>query len=266
MIVFPSCKINLGLFVTGKRPDGFHSLESIFLPVPWCDVLEVIPSEDSECFFQTTGISIPGNNSDNILLKAWRLLQAKYAISCVKIHLHKVIPMGAGLGGGSSDGAFMLKVLNDIFQLKLNVSDLEQLAAQLGSDCPFFIRNQPSFVSGRGEILNPLEAPIFSGWLAIVDPGVHVSTARAFSLITPKPANFELHTIHTLSKEMWSNGLTNDFEVAVCNVFPEISQCKQQLLDAGACYSSMSGSGSAVFGLFEDEPKIPGAFMTWVNW
>lgn len=266
MIVFPPCKINLGLFVTGKRPDGFHSLESLFLPVPLTDVLEVIRDHSDACAFTSSGLPISGDAESNIVVKAWRRFHEAYRIGGVKVHLHKTIPMGAGLGGGSSDGAFMLRVLNELFELNLSETELESHAAALGSDCPFFIRNRPQFVTGRGEVMSDAPAPIFTGWLALSTPDVHVSTPLAYSLIRPKPAPVDLRTITTIPVERWQELITNDFEAPVMEAFPVINEARAALNDAGARYVSMSGSGSTVYGLFDERPELPGAFVCEVSW
>ncbi|MFO0361522.1 MAG: 4-(cytidine 5'-diphospho)-2-C-methyl-D-erythritol kinase [Flavobacteriales bacterium] len=266
MIVFPPCKINLGLFVTGKRPDGFHSLESLFLPVPLTDVLEVVTDDGDTCVFSSSGLPISGDAEHNIVVKAWRRLRESHGIGGVKVHLHKLIPMGAGLGGGSSDGAFMLRVLNTLFELNLSETELESHAAALGSDCPFFIRNRPQFVTGRGEVMSDAPPQIFTGWLALITPEVHVSTPLAYSLIRPKPAPVDLRMITTIPLERWQDVITNDFEAPVIAAFPMINQARTALKEAGANYVAMSGSGSTVFGLFESKPAIQGAFVCEVNW
>lgn len=266
MIVFPNCKINLGLFVTEKRSDGFHNLESIFLPVPCCDALEVIESPNGKIEFSTSGMVVDGNKEDNICFKAYKLMQMEFNLPAVHIHLRKQIPMGAGLGGGSSDGAFMLRLLNDLFELRISSEKLKGLAAALGSDCPFFIDNSPSFVFGRGDKLEPLNFDLSNTHIAIIHPNIHVSTPKAFSLIKPKPAPFDLRNIGKIKKEEWKNILVNDFEKPIMELHPIISEIIQSLHDKGAFYASMSGSGSAVFGLFEEEISLEEEFPGLYNW
>lgn len=254
MIVFPNAKINLGLFITEKRTDGFHNLESLFLPIPLSDILEVTVTTEG------TSLVCTGESSDiptekNIVYKAWKLLQESYRIGHVKIHLHKIIPSGAGMGGGSSDGSFMLKALNELFQLNLSVAKLEVFAAQLGSDCPFFINNTASLVTGRGEVVEPIDFNLEGKYLAVVNPGIHISTAKAFQGIQPLPSNFNW-TEFVQHRDFEKVELRNDFEHSVFQLYPEIAEIKSAFLKAGAIYSSMSGTGSTVYALFNEEPQI----------
>lgn len=189
MIVFPNAKINLGLFITEKRTDGFHNLESLFLPIPLCDILEMTPSTE-ETSLICTGLSSDIPTEKNIVYKAWKLLQVAHGIGNVHIHLHKIIPSGAGMGGGSSDGSFMLKALNELFDLNLDSTQLEDYAAQLGSDCPFFIKNKAALVTGRGELVQPVDFNLKGKYLTIVNPGIHIATAQAFRGIQPKSSHF----------------------------------------------------------------------------
>ena len=254
MIVFPNAKINLGLFITEKRTDGFHNLESLFLPIPLCDILEVtVTMEDTSLVCTGESSDIP--TEKNIVFKAWKLLQVAYGIDPVKIHLHKIIPSGAGMGGGSSDGSFMLKALNELFQLNLSVSQLEGFAAQLGSDCPFFIQNKPALVSGRGEGVVPVEFNLEGKYLVIVNPGIHISTSQAFRGIQSKSSSFNWKEF-IQHKDFEKIELRNDFEQSVFLLYPEIAEIKSTLLNAGALYSSMSGTGSTVYGLFKEEPHL----------
>jgi len=266
MIVFPNCKINLGLFVTDRRTDGYHSIESLFLPVPWTDILEVIPDSGVRCVFSTTGLPIVGEVSDNLVVRAWQLMHDRFGIRGVQVHVHKEIPMGAGLGGGSSDGAFMLKALNTLYELNVSEDELEELAASLGSDCPFFIRNIPTFVSGRGEVLEPIATGLFDGWIALIHPTVHVGTAEAYSLIEPQPAPVDLRQINDIPFSWWQEQVRNDFEAPIVGRHASIHEARQRLLDTGAGYVAMSGSGSAVFGLFTSEPIVPEAKIFRVSW
>lgn len=253
MLVFPNAKINLGLFITEKRADGFHNLESLFLPIPLCDILEVAPSTE-ETTLVCTGESNDIPTEKNIVYKAWKLLQEEYGIGYVKIHLHKIIPSGAGMGGGSSDGTFMLKALNELFQLNLSIHRLEELSANLGSDCPFFVQNKAALISGRGEVVNPVDFSLGGKFLVVVNPGIHISTAQAFQGIQPKPSNFDWKGV--IEKQELNDSLKNDFEPQVFKLFPEIESIKKNLLQAGASYASMSGTGSTVYGIFNEKPKV----------
>ena len=253
MLVFPNAKINLGLFITEKRTDGFHNLESLFLPIPLCDILEVtVTTEDTSLVCTGESSDIP--TEKNIVYKAWRLLQEACGIGPVKIHLHKIIPSGAGMGGGSSDGTFMLKALNELFQLNLSVAQLEDFASQLGSDCPFFVQNKAALISGRGELVMPVDFSLGGKYLVVVNPGVHISTAQAFQGIQPQASNFDWKTF--VEKQALTDALKNDFEPQVFNLFPEIEKIKESLLMAGAIYASMSGTGSTVYGIFNENPEI----------
>lgn len=254
MVCFPNCKINLGLHITGKRPDGFHSLETVFYPVALTDILEMISAESLS--FQSTGLSIPGETNNNLCLKAYHLLKNDFPnLPPVRMHLHKIIPMGAGLGGGSADGAFALQLLNNTFKLNLSNNQLISYAAQLGSDCPFFILNQPCFARGRGEILEPISLDLSAWHFVLVNPGIHITTKWAFEQITPGSSGKDLISITQLPVENWKDQLSNDFEAPIASVHPEIQQIKNQLYSLGASYAAMSGSGSTVFGIFKQKPE-----------
>ena len=253
MLVFPNAKINLGLFITEKRTDGFHNLESLFLPIPLCDILEVtVTTEDTSLVCTGESSDIP--TEKNIVYKAWRLLQEACGIGPVKIHLHKIIPSGAGMGGGSSDGTFMLKALNELFNLNLSIDRLEELSAQLGSDCTFFVQNKAALISGRGEVVNPVDFSLGGKYLELVNPSIHISTAQAFQGIQPQPSNFDWKKL--IESQELNKTLSNDFEPQVFNLFPEIQIIKERLLNAGAYYASMSGTGSTVYGIFNEKPEI----------
>ncbi|MEZ4799354.1 MAG: 4-(cytidine 5'-diphospho)-2-C-methyl-D-erythritol kinase [Flavobacteriales bacterium] len=255
MIVFPNCKINIGLFITGKRADGFHSLESVFAPVDWKDVLEVNYSRHDSSL-KVTGHQVTEEVEDNIVFKAFRLVQLKYGIENVSMHLLKHLPSGAGLGGGSSDASFTLKALNQLFNLDLTTTELQALAAELGSDCPFFIENKTCFVAGRGEVFEPLELDLSSYHIAIIKPNIHVSTKDAFAGITPQAASFDLRKLSSLPITEWKSHVRNDFESTIGKLHPIILDLKREFYDAGALYASMSGSGSAVYGIFENTPNV----------
>jgi 4-diphosphocytidyl-2-C-methyl-D-erythritol kinase len=255
MVLFPPCKINIGLHVTAKRPDGFHAIESIFYPVQWNDVLEIVPSANKESSFFLTGQQVTAGRAKNIVWKAFDLLQKDFPHIAAEIHLHKNIPTGAGLGGGSSDGAQALILMNELFHLGLEQAALELYAGQLGSDCPFFVEAKPKFVEGRGEIMSAHRLDLSNTYIVIAHPGLHVSTADAYRLIRPKPADYNLRELDIHDLHNWKNYVTNDFEEPVVNLFPEIGGIKNKMYALGAVYASMSGSGSAVFGLFNTKPS-----------
>ena len=271
MILFPQAKINLGLNVVAKRADGYHDLETVFFPVPLCDALEVqsmdgqFPSPNG-CDLKVTGISVEGDEQKNLVVKAYNMLKQDFPdLARVHIHLHKVIPTQAGMGGGSSDCASMLLLMNELAQLGLTQQQLIDRAARLGADCPIFIINRPAYAEGIGERLQPVDLRL-SGWqLAVVRPNISVSTKEAFSLITPKrPARNCRDIVMSLPVEEWRDVLENDFEQSVFAIHPEIGQIKSRLYELGAAYSAMSGSGSAVFGLFRQpvdlQSYFPGMF------
>jgi len=254
MICFPSCKINLGLRITQKRADGFHALETVFYPITLTDALEIIIEPDTSAApitFTSTGLTINGDPSDNLCYKAYFLLKKDYpSIQNIKMHLHKTIPMGAGLGGGSSDGAFTLVTINQLFNLQLSEQALLDYALQLGSDCPFFIINTPAFATGRGEILTPTNVNLDGYSIVIINPGIAISTKLAFSLITPKAPDNNLLTVIQQPITTWKDELINDFEEPIFNSFPELANIKETLYQKGAIYASMTGTGSTVYGIF----------------
>ena len=254
MICFPTCKINLGLRITNKRADGFHALETVFFPISIKDALEIIIEPDTNAApisFTSSGLAINGDPSDNLCFKAYGLLKKDYpTIPNIKMHLHKTIPMGAGLGGGSADGAFTLVALNQLFNLQLSVDKLMQYALTLGSDCPFFIINTPAFASGRGEILKPINVNLDGYYIVIVNPGIAISTKLAFSLITPKVPDTNMEAIICEPVTLWKEKLINDFEQPIFNSFPELANIKETLYQKGAVYASMTGTGSTVYGIF----------------
>jgi len=250
MVVFPNAKINIGLNIVEKRSDGFHNIQSCFYPVPWYDVLEVVESD--KFGFTTSGFEIPGNS--NICIKAYELLKEDFSIPNLNIHLHKNIPIGAGLGGGSADGAFMLKLLNNKFSLSIGRKQLLSYASSLGSDCPFFIDNTPTFVEGTGNIFTPINLNLQEYYITIIFPQVHINTKQAFSGIKPAmPATALQKQLESSNPALWKNMVSNDFEV---NAPSSSLQLKDMLYENGALYASMSGSGSAVYGIFRERPDI----------
>ncbi|GAO28241.1 4-(cytidine 5'-diphospho)-2-C-methyl-D-erythritol kinase [Geofilum rubicundum] len=256
MIVFPNAKINLGLLVTSKRPDGYHNIETIFHPVhQLCDILEVIDNDEKEDVFSTSGLVIDGPASDNLILKALALIRECAPLPPLKIHLHKKIPFGAGLGGGSADASFMLKLLNEQYHLNLSTRTLELMAARLGADCPVFIENKPVLARGIGNEFSPINLSLSHLWLQIVIPPIHVPTAHAYSNISPFQPESSLEDLLSRPIENWKATLKNDFESSVFERYPEIMAIKEHLYNQGALYAAMSGSGSAVFGLFKNKPE-----------
>jgi 4-diphosphocytidyl-2-C-methyl-D-erythritol kinase len=262
MVAFPNCKINLGLHIVEKRADGFHNIETCFYPVPIADILEIIPSEKFS--FQSSGLQIPGDDKSNLSVKAFYLLSKDFSLKPVSIHLHKTIPLGAGLGGGSSDAASMLMMLNEIFSLGISQSGLHRYAENLGSDCAFFVYNRPMMGTDKGQVLNETNVSLKGKFIVIVKPPIHVSTADAYAGVTPKDPEFALVDILARPIEEWKRSLRNDFEVSVFKKYPEIERIKGALYDAGAAYASMSGSGSTVFAIFNSAVSLremfPGCF------
>src|SRR5450432_583937 len=255
MIAFPNAKINLGLSVASKRPDGFHNLETVFYPLLLRDVLEI--SHSSEMRFSQTGLSIPGDDKENLVLKAFSLLKNKFPlIASLDIHLYKAIPAGAGLGGGSSDAAGMLKMLDRFFDLNISSQELKNFALELGSDCPFFLQNKPCFASGRGEILEQIALDLSGYSLLLVHSGIRINTGWAYSKIVPALPDYDLKSCILNPVETWINTIKNDFEPVVFESYPELRNIKESLYHAGATYASMSGSGSTIYGIFR-KPGLP---------
>lgn len=262
MVSFPNCKINLGLNIIRKRNDGYHDLETVFYPVPLTDALEIVRQrstvdvQQSTVNFSSTGLTINGSESDNLCVKAYHLLAQDFPkLPSITMHLHKVIPMGAGLGGGSADGAFALKLLNEKCQLQLTSEQLIAYALQLGSDCPFFILNKPCFATSRGEIMQPINLDLSAYKLVIVNPKIHIGTGWAFSNITPQTPKKSIQTIIQQPIETWKGELVNDFQAPAIKQYPAIGTAIDQLYQQGAVYSAMTGSGSTVFGLFSKDAK-----------
>ncbi|MFY7899781.1 MAG: 4-(cytidine 5'-diphospho)-2-C-methyl-D-erythritol kinase [Chitinophagaceae bacterium] len=268
MVVFPNCKINLGLHITAKRLDGYHDLETVFYPIALNDVLEVVRLNEASSLqnssiqniqFTSSGIPIDGDVTNNLCVKAYQLLQRDFPdLPPIQMHLHKIIPMGAGLGGGSADGAFALSLLQKKFHLTISEEQMIAYALQLGSDCPFFVINKPCFATGRGEIINPISLDLSDFAFVIVNPRIHISTGWAFNSITPKKPQVSIKDIIIQPITTWKNLLINDFELPAIQQFPIIGTIKDTLYDYGAVYSSMTGSGSTIFGIFHKKslPEI----------
>ena len=268
MLSFPNCKINLGLNITSKRADGFHNIETVFYPVQLNDILEIVQADELK--FTSTGLPISGAEESNLCLKAYHLLKQDYPeIPPIHIHLHKVIPMGAGLGGGSSDGAFMLALLNNKFNLEINKEQLINYALLLGSDCPFFVVNKPSFATGRGEILTAIDINLSNYKILLVNPKIHVSTKEAFAGLVPKPTVKTITDIIRKPVETWKDILTNDFENTLFKQHPDLKLIKENLYKEGAVYASMTGTGSTLYGIFklDQRPNVSlfaAHFYRWV--
>lgn len=248
MISFANAKINIGLFVTGKRTDGYHNIETVFYPVKIYDVIECIPNEHFS--FETLGMTIP-NAGINLCEKAFNLIKKDYDIKPVSITLLKNIPIGAGLGGGSSDAAFVLKMINQYQQLNLSNSKLKEYAEQLGADCPFFIENEPVYAYGIGTSFENIALDLSSLFIVVVKPNIHISTQEAYSSIVPSKSNIDLKEVIKLPVEDWKRYISNDFETNIFKKYSDLQELKSQLYDAGALYASMSGSGSSIYGIFE---------------
>ena len=262
MVLFPNCKINLGLRVTGKRSDGYHDLETIFYPVPLRDAAEIIAfptkKEHPEPFELTnTGITIPGEISTNLCTKAWQLIKKDFpSIPNIRMHLHKAIPIGGGLGGGSSDGAFTLILLNEELKLNLSTERLLAYALQLGSDCPFFILNKPCYATGRGEIMEEINVDLSEYYFVVVNPDIHISTAEAFrDLGEVKHTSVSPKNIISKPINTWKENLVNEFEEPVFKKHPLLKEIRNKLYDAGADYASMTGTGSSIYGIFHNSKK-----------
>ena len=262
MITFPIAKINLGLNVVERRPDGYHNLETVFYPVPIRDALEVTTMDPQfpspyDCDLKVTNISIEGDEQRNLVVRAYQLLKQDFPqLPRIHAHLHKAIPTQAGMGGGSSDCAYMIRLLNEQFQLGLSTQQMQQYAARLGADCAFFILSQPAYAEGIGERLEPIALNLSQYWIAVVRPDIPVPTKEAFSLVHPHHPEKNCRDVVMQPIETWRQDLVNDFEQSVFTLHPEIGAIKQQLYSLGAVYAAMSGSGSAVFGLFREYIKI----------
>lgn len=259
MVIFPNAKINLGLNIIEKRPDGYHNLETVFYPIALDDALEVNKRKDitGRYEFDQNSWEEVEDDENNLVVKAFKLLDAEFDLPPTSIVLHKRIPTGAGLGGGSADAAFMLKLLNRKYRLMLTDETLEKYAARLGADCAFFIKNQPAFAEGIGDILSPVSLSLYGYQILLVKPDIFVSTREAFAKIKPHRPEKSLKEIIQLPVEDWKDTMVNDFEESVFSQFPAIGEIKQKLYRSGAVYASMSGSGSSVYGLFRANERLP---------
>ncbi|MDB4105321.1 4-(cytidine 5'-diphospho)-2-C-methyl-D-erythritol kinase [Salibacteraceae bacterium] len=279
MVVFPNIKINLGLYITGKRPDGYHNIESIFYPVQWKETLEITDRQEGlEAFpqlqsltevgkvrFMSYGIPIPGNADSNLCIKVYQSLEEWFNLPSIDMHLLKTLPIGAGLGGGSADAAFTLKALKDYFQLRLSDVEAKDLLAKIGSDCPFFWENKPMFVYGRGEKMRPIDLDLSKYFVLIVNPNIHISTKEAYSGVKPSAPAIDLEMMPSIGVEGWKDVLVNDFEASVFPKYPIIKEIKERLYAKGALYASMTGSGSTLYGIFEESPSDL-EFSQYITW
>lgn len=267
MITFPNAKINLGLNIVSKREDGYHNLETVFYPIAIKDALEVIVSKDGQDSFSEAGIKVDSLPENNLVLKSLRVMREYYNIPPVEIHLLKTIPFGAGIGGGSADASFMLKLLNSKFELGASDRQLASIAKLLGADCPFFIYNKPLFASGIGEVFEEIEIDLKRFWFVLIKPDIHVSTKEAFALVKPTQPEISLKEIIQKPIGQWEYLMHNDFENSIFPQYPEIEKIKHQLYDLNAIYASMSGSGSSVYGIFEKEvdlkDQFPANYYVW---
>lgn len=265
MIDFPIAKINLGLNIVRRREDGYHDLETVFYPIPIRDALEVTTMDegfpsDTDCDIKVTNIAIEGNEQDNLVVRAYNMLKERFDLPRVHIHLYKGIPTQAGMGGGSSDCACMITLLNRMFSLGMGEEEMRNMAKRLGADCPFFITGVPAYAEGIGERLTPISLDLRGWTIGVVCPHISVSTKEAFSRVKPRQTQVKCRDIVAQPVETWRGNLTNDFEESVFALHPEIGAIKQRLYELGADYASMSGSGSSVFGLFRTPAKLDGLF------
>lgn len=258
MISFPRAKINIGLRIICKRDDGYHDIETLFYPVGLCDALEFVVAAGKPVADEltVTGIDIKTRQDRNLVIKAVRLLREKHRVPFLKIHLHKAIPSGAGLGGGSSDAACILRSINRCFNLSLSDDELRAAAMTLGSDCPFFINPEPSVARGRGEKLTAINPRLEGYYAVLINPGIHISTREAYMNSKPSVPDIALEKLITKSPSEWMDTVYNDFEDYVFRLYPQIGEIKRSLYRSGALYASMSGSGSTVYGIFRQKPEI----------
>lgn len=279
MLLFPNIKINLGLYITGKRPDGYHNIESIFYPVQWREAIEITDRavevsgfsginteiESGKVRFMSYGIPIPGDAESNLCIKVYHLLEEWFNLPAIDIHLLKTLPIGAGLGGGSADAAYTLRALKEFFELRISDAEAKDILAKVGSDCPFFWENKPMFVYGRGERMRPIDLDLSAYYILLVNPNIHISTKEAYAGVRPKPPGIDLEMIPSIGVEGWKDVLSNDFETSIFPNHPSIRGIKEALYHNGALYASMTGSGSTVFGIFKEEPNTE-MFTDFVTW
>ena len=265
MISFPNAKINLGLYIVERRPDGYHNIETVFYPIPLTDVLEIVPATDGETTLSCYGNAVDCPVEKNLVMKAYRIMQERFDLPPVAMHLYKHIPDGAGLGGGSSDAAHALVMLNRMYDLQMADADLAAMAVTLGADCALFVYNRPMMATGIGDVLSPIEVDLKGKTLLLVKPPVGVDTRTAYSRVVPAPATHHLSHLVAQPIETWDGLLVNDFEPSVFAALPQLWLIKAQLLDAGAQYAAMSGSGSTIFGIFNNDKLAERAADTFAD-
>ena len=269
MICFPNAKINLGLNITEKRADGFHNIETVFYPISWNDALEIIVIENAKQEFNLhlSGLAISGKIEDNLLYKAYQIIKQTKKLPAIDVYLHKTLPMGAGLGGGSADAAFFINLLNEQFALNFTETERIDIARQLGSDCAFFIKNTPVYATQKGDVFKDIKLDLSHLYIAVIYPNVHSNTKEAYSLVKPQKPTKSLLEIIKQPIATWKTDLVNDFEKSIFSLYPIVEKTKHDLYELGAVYACMSGSGSAVFGLFETMPDIKhlSSFPHWVG-
>ncbi len=263
MIVFPNAKINLGLNIITRRPDGYHNIETCFYPIAFNDVIEITENDKFE--FTSSGLNIEGDPEKNLVVKAYRLLRHLYVFPDVKIHLHKVIPMGAGLGGGSSDAAAVLKALAIMFDLHISKDEITELAAKLGADCAFFIENKPVMAFEKGDKFKNIHLDLSKYYIVVVHPNIHVGTAEAYAGVKPEYKPIVVDALLNLDFSAWKDNLKNDFEDSIFEKHPKLAEIKNELYNQGALYASMSGSGSALYGIFKEEISL-NVFKQYTCW
>lgn len=270
MLLFPNCKINIGLNVTEKYPNGYHALETVFYPINWTDILEITEktNQNTGIKINQSGIKIDGKPENNILFKAYHLLAKIKPLPKLSVNLHKVLPMGAGLGGGSSNAAFLISYLNNGFGLKIEDKELRQIASQLGADCAFFLTNKPVYATGIGNLFNEINLNLNKYHICLVYPNVHSNTKQAYASVNPKKPDYNLkQSIENLPVSEWKNIIRNDFEDSVFKIYPQIAELKQYFYQQNALYAAMSGSGSTVFGIFKNMPglSLPQEYLTYLQ-
>jgi 4-diphosphocytidyl-2-C-methyl-D-erythritol kinase len=267
MITFPNAKINIGLNITERRTDGYHNIETIFYPISLSDVLEIEESKNKNYTLIIKGLELDSNIDNNLITKAYNLFKKEFDIPAVNVHFEKIIPFGAGLGGGSADAAFMLKSLNEIFKLQISDDTLEKYASQIGADCPFFIKNKPVFASGTGNKFTNINFSLKGYYITLIKPNIYIPTKEAYSGVKPQKSAYSLKNIITeKSIAEWKNYVQNDFEKTVFSKFPLIGKIKNELYNRGALYASMSGSGSSVYGIFKEQSYLKNLFPDCFVW
>ncbi len=280
MVVFPNIKINIGLSITSKRADGYHNIESVMIPIPWCESLEVLEhsgeaalegvnaqqTEVGKATFYSYGLPIPGKAEKNLCIRVFELLESWFNLPATDIHLLKALPIGAGLGAGSADAAFCLRALKDFYNLKISDFEAKELLSKIGSDCPFFWDNKPVFAFGKGDELRPIDLDLSNYWICLIHPNLAISTQEAYAGVNPKQPIIDLNLIAALPIETWKEVVKNDFEDSLFPKYPLLEEIKNKLYGMDAVYASMSGSGSTMYGIFDHEPRLPEEWLNYSNW